>query len=472
MENRTHIALCSLEKQELGKLRYRKRLWTPSGNADFELIFEENEEGEINANSEALRFEIFDKDLIGAHDFLGMYELSGETLLEFVASKTGNSKTLPLLEKDGSKGQGSITLAFTSYAKDEQISKDASKDRKNAILMRIIRADDLKKADLFGKSDPYAKLFFNEIPVGETKVMKDNHFPIWNTDFEIQVPNGDIKSVGNSNFKVVVYDFDDVGKHDFLGQVHLSGLNFLELLLTRTPKTYDLVPEEVNTKDKSIKGRMSLQCLGFVDENGNDVIDNPRLIGEVRKNAQKCVSPIVADKGPLIEEKKTYLSEWPQYERLFDVDTHSFFYFNNFTGKSAWKEPFDFGLEYRIEERLWAPPDPYVRSKAAQRIQRAMRVFLAKMKVRRKRALRNKVAPKQAWVEAFDPQLRRKYFYNVEKQEILWKRPMEYAHRHESVDKVIRPCKKEELLLHASRWNSNVYYARKLYARWHLQTPN
>ena len=32
---------------------------------------------------------------------------------------------------------------------------------------------------------------------------------------------------------------------------------------------------------------MSLQCLGFVDENGNDVIDNPRLIGEVRKNAQK-----------------------------------------------------------------------------------------------------------------------------------------------------------------------------------------
>ena len=102
--------------------------------------------------------------------------------------------------------------------------------------------------------------------------------------------------------------------------------------------------------------------------------------------------PNCGGQGPLIEEKKTYLSEWPQYERLFDVDA-----FNNFTGKSAWKEPFDFGLEYRIEERLWAPPDPYVRSKAAQRIQRAMRVFLAKMKVRRKRALRNKVAPKQVW---------------------------------------------------------------------------
>ena len=39
--------------------------------------------------------------------------------------------------------------------------------------------------------------------------------------------------------------------------------------------------------------------------------------------------------------------------------------------------------------------------------------------------MRHKVAPKQAWVEAFDPQLRRKYFYNVEKREILWKRPME-----------------------------------------------
>ena len=106
-----------------------------------------------------------------------------------------------------------------------------------------------------------------------------------------------LKSVGNSNFKVVVYDFDDVGKHDFLGQVHLSGLKLLELLLTRTPKTYDLVPEEVNTKDKSIKGRMSLQCLGFVDENGNDVIDNLRLIGEVRKNAQKSMSPVFGGQG-------------------------------------------------------------------------------------------------------------------------------------------------------------------------------
>ena len=55
------------------------------------------------------------------------------------------------MQVDGSKGQGSITLAFTSYAKDEQISKDASKDRKNVILMRIIRADDLKKADLFAR---------------------------------------------------------------------------------------------------------------------------------------------------------------------------------------------------------------------------------------------------------------------------------------------------------------------------------
>ena len=68
-------------------------------NADFEMIFEENEEGEINANSEALRFEIFDKDLIGTHDFLGMYELSGDTLLEFVASKTETPKLYHCLRK-------------------------------------------------------------------------------------------------------------------------------------------------------------------------------------------------------------------------------------------------------------------------------------------------------------------------------------------------------------------------------------
>ena len=83
----------------VGKTTVQKKTLDPEWNADFELIFEENEEGEINTNSEALRFEIFDKDLIGAHDFLGMYELSGETLLEFVASKTETPKLYRCLRK-------------------------------------------------------------------------------------------------------------------------------------------------------------------------------------------------------------------------------------------------------------------------------------------------------------------------------------------------------------------------------------
>ena len=83
----------------VGKTTVQKKTLDPEWNADFELIFEENDEGDINANNETLRFEIFDKDLIGAHDFLGMYELSGEALLKFTASKTATPKLYHCLKK-------------------------------------------------------------------------------------------------------------------------------------------------------------------------------------------------------------------------------------------------------------------------------------------------------------------------------------------------------------------------------------
>ena len=411
----------------VGKTEVIKKTLDPEWNAEFEITLKESEDGDTEIENSNIRFEIFDKDLIGSDDFLGKYEMKNDAILDFLKLPTDTNKTFDLLEKNNSKGKGSITVKFISYTKDEE-SYLTMKDKKNMVIIRLIRAKDLKKADMFGKSDAYAALYFNDTMHGKTEIIKKNLNPIWETNFEIPIADGNIANLGSGEMKTIVYDYDKVGDHDFLGQLKLQGLELLEFLLTRTPKIYNLRPEDDKIgKDKSISGTVTMQCLGVMNEDGQDASEIPEIVNQMRENAKKKTKqPTGANEDQIIEKKKTtYLSDWSQWERLYDVDTHNFFYYNNFNSKIKWKQPFDFGLDYRVEERLWAPPAPYVRSQSAQKIQRMVRIFIAKRKIRRKRGKKLQIAPKQVWVEAFDPQVRRKYFHNTETNAVIWKRPME-----------------------------------------------
>ena len=104
----------------------------------------------------------------------------------------------------------------------------------------VFRAINVRKADRFGKSDPYAVLFVNGIRRAKTKVIKKTLNPHWNQVIEIALTTDDLgaSSLQASSMTLAVYDMDKVGTHDFLGAVELKGdkfMNFAAAPMTTMP---------------------------------------------------------------------------------------------------------------------------------------------------------------------------------------------------------------------------------------------
>ena len=137
----------------VGKTPVVKKTLDPEWNEEFEITLKEDDNGDVDIASESIRFEIFDKDIIGSHDFLGLYQISNQSISDFLKLPTDTTKTFDLIEKNNSKGTGRITIKFISYTKDEESANLAIKEKKNVIVVRILRANNLKKADFMGKSD-------------------------------------------------------------------------------------------------------------------------------------------------------------------------------------------------------------------------------------------------------------------------------------------------------------------------------
>ncbi len=66
----------------------------------------------------SLRFEIFDYDSIGADDFLGMHEFNHhEFIHDFIEQDRNTVKEYNLMEKNGNKGKGKLSIKFISIKK-------------------------------------------------------------------------------------------------------------------------------------------------------------------------------------------------------------------------------------------------------------------------------------------------------------------------------------------------------------------
>lgn len=56
---------------------------------------------------------------------------------------------------------------------------------RSSLTLNVIRAAGLKKADLFGKSDPYVIVLCGKIEVGRTKIIPSTLDPEWNHSFSL-----------------------------------------------------------------------------------------------------------------------------------------------------------------------------------------------------------------------------------------------------------------------------------------------
>ncbi|KAH7518420.1 hypothetical protein FEM48_Zijuj09G0169700 [Ziziphus jujuba var. spinosa] len=82
------------------------------------------------------------------------------------------------------------------------------------LTVKVVRATKLKKKDFLGASDPYVKVKLTEdkLPSKKTTVKHKNLNPEWNEVFNLVVKDPESQAV-----ELLVYDWEQVGKHDKMG---------------------------------------------------------------------------------------------------------------------------------------------------------------------------------------------------------------------------------------------------------------
>ncbi|MGH0133661.1 UNVERIFIED_CONTAM: hypothetical protein FKN15_073428 [Acipenser sinensis] len=82
----------------------------------------------------------------------------------------------------------------------------------------VAGARDLAPRDISGSSDPFARILFNN-RTAETSIIKKTRFPHWDEVLELEL-EGSEEAEGRS-LTLEVWDWDLVGKNDFLGKVEI-----------------------------------------------------------------------------------------------------------------------------------------------------------------------------------------------------------------------------------------------------------
>merc|ERR1719208_464183 len=128
-------------------------------------------------------------------------------------SKSGG-KLIPEPESDGMRNRGGSPGSPEDDGFGSAPNQRKASDNKQApglIHLNIVQAKDLIKADIIGKSDPYAVLTYGDEQI-KTNTIKNNLNPEWN--FKADIPYNPNYS---DTIKVEIFDDDKLGKDKPLG---------------------------------------------------------------------------------------------------------------------------------------------------------------------------------------------------------------------------------------------------------------
>ncbi|XP_063000421.1 rasGAP-activating-like protein 1 [Elgaria multicarinata webbii] len=153
-----------------------------------------------------LSFYVLDEDTIGHDDVIGKVSLSKEVISSHprgIDSWINLSRVDP---KEEVQGELSLELRVVEEA------------NRRVLCCHVIEARDLAPRDLSGTSDPFARVHWNGQTL-ETAIIKKTRFPHWDEVLEFLLEDG---AAGETSLVVEVWDWDMVGKNDFLGRVEFS----------------------------------------------------------------------------------------------------------------------------------------------------------------------------------------------------------------------------------------------------------
>ncbi|XP_078173264.1 synaptotagmin-1-like isoform X2 [Carex rostrata] len=165
----------------------------------------------------------------------GLYRFAQETIKKQVASMYLWPKTLEVPVLDPSR---------------------ASKKPVGILHVKVVRAQNLRKKDLLGKSDPFVKLKMadDKLPSKKTQVKKNNLNPEWNEEFKITVTDPKTQVL-----EVNVYDWEQVGKNERMG--------------TNMVPLKDLVPDETKNVTLNLLKTMDLNDVQNEKNRGQIILE-------------------------------------------------------------------------------------------------------------------------------------------------------------------------------------------------------
>lgn len=164
-------------------------------------------------------------------------------------------------EHDGFEND-SIVNPFDPLLKVQQM-------RPEKYVLSIMNARNLSKADFFGKSDPFVKVYFNGKYQGRTATIKKTLNPDWSEKemFELVVPRG--LQLEHTRLELEVLDEDSGSEGDFLGCRVIGGLELMKLLDYEAEKRgekifskyYDLETSTKYTEKENhlVKGKIEIR---------------------------------------------------------------------------------------------------------------------------------------------------------------------------------------------------------------------
>ncbi|XP_078523294.1 rasGAP-activating-like protein 1 [Lissotriton helveticus] len=194
-----------------------------------------------------LAFYIMDEDTIGHDDVIGKISLSKE----YIASHPrGIDSWINLTYVDPDEEvQGEIHLEI--HVVENQ--------QRRTLHCHVLEARDLAPRDISGTSDPFTRVFCNGQTL-ETAIIKKTRFPHWDEVLEFDMDRQVEESselTEDAVISVEVWDWDLVGKNDFLGRVEF--------------------PLDALQKSPAIKGWFRLLPFGNVEEDDGGKLGALRL---------------------------------------------------------------------------------------------------------------------------------------------------------------------------------------------------
>lgn len=133
------------------------------------------------------------------------------------------------------------------------------------VLVKVIEAKDLIKADTFGLSDPFTILSRNgdDDTEKQTSVKDDTLTPVWNEEFEFEI----LDEV-NDVIDLEVMDFNKVGRNTFMGVAHIP---LLPVSMAKAPldQWFVLLDRKARTQADSKTNRGSIHVsVIYTDSEG------------------------------------------------------------------------------------------------------------------------------------------------------------------------------------------------------------